>query len=497
MNAPLQPTQPSLQPMTTTPSYTGQNWQANQSVYNPADGKTYTVQQQVPGKGLTVLDPSTGQSMAISEQDTANLKPALKTSNLCTVEDIAREIVAELTGEILPKVKVAKVYNENQRNFIMKAKDWKIIRKDLKTKSSMTEKELSEFPTYNESRQDQFLREHKEAAFHPYKGDIDETGHDKKTGLPAGETKEIEVGMTEFPYGVDKEKNPEGYGKMTMEQMDEKFEEEHPHFNNEKKLPQQTMMREEDDDYFKGKERLEERKKDEADSPKPRYSPEYTQMADELFKEAADEGEIEKLPVQYKDVKKAPGKDMGYVEPNVIENASPDVKAAIELLRNTQKEIEDIQKQIKEKTDPLQKAIQEATAPLQSELQTKAQALKSCLDIIHDELSKTGDKVATFEDSIYAALNREKAVAPPASLPQILKKADEIDTKLAEEIRKLKATLESENTKLVLEQFVYKYPISEVQKKKISALEEEIKIDRVVYELLSIINELKSFNKEM
>jgi hypothetical protein len=487
-------------------------FQPNQPVINPADGKNYNVKQQVPGKGVTLTDPLTQQEMMVSEIDSRNLQPALRTSKKISVEDLAREIVADLTGEELPIIETP-VYQPEKKMSTVKNR-WMDTRRLLKTQRETLASEQSDHPTYNEHRQVRAIRElhiNKEGAvFNPYRGKADDTGHDEKTGLPMSETKEIEVGMTEFPYGVDKNKDPEGYAAMTMEQMDEKFEEEHSHFKNERKLPQQTMMREEDDDYFTGQERLNKRKKDEADAPKPRYSGEDDEeLAKSLATTAADRvmgepiggepetTETKELPVQFKDIQKAPGKSIGYEEPTVLENANPDIKAAIELLKNTQQDIERIQTDIKNKTEPLQKAITDATSGLQIELAKNAALLKTCFDMIHTELNKTSDKVAVVEDSIYAAIDREKAVAPPASLAQILKKADETDAKVAAEIRKIKALVESSTTEMVLEQFVYKYPISEVQKKKVQAALEDGDIESIVQELIGALKSLQDTNERI
>ena len=501
MDQTLQPVQPSLQPSINNNNTTPKVFTPQQQVVNPGDGKNYVIKQQVPGKGVTVIDPTTSQEMAISEQDSHNLEPALKTSHYNNIEDIAREIYADLTGDTLPK-QPKKEFSIGNKEMHKLTKRWRQTRASLVTRNEMFQKELSETQTYNESRQDQFLRAN--AGFKPYKGEADAQGRDKKTGIPIGETKKINVGLTEFPYGVDKDKNPEGYGKGTFEEMDNNFENDHEHFNNEKLLPQQTMTRSESNDYLEGSEKRKRINKEIAESEEPRYSrpSTFSSIADELYKEAADEAlpgeDVAKLPVQFKDVKKAPGKDMGYNEPLVLENANPNVQTAIKMFKETQDTITSIQVTIKEKTEPLQKAILDATSGLQGDLAKNAALLKTCLDMIHDELSKTSDKVAVFEESIYTALDREKAQAPPASLAAILKKAEEVNPKLVEEINKIKATIESDNTKLVLEQFVYKYPISEVQKKKVSAaFEDNGNVDQVVEELKNEVRSLIDLNNSL
>ncbi len=507
-----------------------QTFQPNQLVVNPADGKSYQVQQQTQGQGVTLLDPQTQQQVMVSEQDSQNLKPSIKTSLLeqmvddllkekeiiakkkeeknkdklarnLSIESIASEIVAELTGSQMPPTQV-----ETKRRMPEMFSRWNETRKRLRTRSMMSEEELKKSPTYKESRQERAVEElglDKVAVtgYDPYEGDlIKEVGRDKKTGLPMRGGDDIEVGMTEFPKDVDKEKNPEGYSAMTMEEMDNKFEEEHPHFKNEQYLPDYTKKREESDTYLSRNDRRKKIKDLREDFPKPRYS---TQDSEEQRKEAMLDSmigfekkadDVTKLPVQFKDVKKAPGSDMGYTEPEVLQQASPDVKAAIELLKTTEDEIKSIKTTIDEKTKPLQQAIMDATKELNTQMAEKAALLKSCLDILHDELSKTEDKVAVMGDEIYTALDREKAVAPAATLPQILKKAQEVNPQIVEEINKIKAAIESDNTKLVLEQYVYKYPVSDVQKKKISS---DSTIDTLVQEIVELISSLTVLNDKI
>jgi hypothetical protein len=70
--------QPTIQQ---NPTGVYQTFQQNQAVVNPADGKQYNVVQQTPGKGVTLTDPQTSQQLMVSEEDSQNLKPALKTSS--------------------------------------------------------------------------------------------------------------------------------------------------------------------------------------------------------------------------------------------------------------------------------------------------------------------------------------------------------------------------------------------------------------------------------
>ena len=402
---------------------------------------------------------------------------------------LANEIVEELMGEKLPEVNIVSSLNI-KRGF--KMNNWHETRKKLRTHSQMSQEEIKSLPTYKESVDERLKRESK---YTPYEGELDEeVGRDKKTGLPMrGGGGEYEIGMTEFPKDVDKEKDPEGYGKMTMEEMDRKFEEERPHFKNEQYLPDYTKKREESDTYLSGEEKNKKIKDLRKNFPEPRYSSQE-ELIDSMIGKVAGDEDVTKLPIQYKDVKKAPGKDMEYVEPDVLNEVGPDVRVAIELFKSTQEEINTLQTQIQEKTKPLQQAIIDATKDLQSGMAEKAALLKTCLDMIYEELGNTKDKVGVMGEEIYAAVSREKAVAPAASLSQILKKAEQVQPQLVKEINKIKAAVESDNTKLVLEQFLYKYPVSEVQKKKLSSLEG---VEGFVEEIISLIESLKQLNTEL
>jgi len=88
-----------------------QTFQPNQLVVNPADGKSYQVQQQTQGQGVTLIDPQTQQQVMVSEQDSQNLKPSIKTSLLeQMVDDLLKE------KEIIAKKKEEKNKDKLARN---------------------------------------------------------------------------------------------------------------------------------------------------------------------------------------------------------------------------------------------------------------------------------------------------------------------------------------------------------------------------------------------
>lgn len=464
-------------------------YQPNQSIVNPIDGKQYTVKQQTPGKGLTVVDPQTTQEMIVPENQINNVRPAVKTTSL-SITSLANSIFNELLGEDLPLV-TSKI--ERKKLEIKKmqegSENWRNVRARIVSERKVKEMKLaSEAPLDNESRQIQFLRVLAK----------NNKGRDEKTGipLPEGETNEIEVGMTEFPKDIDKKKNPEGYGKMTMEEMDAKFLEDHTHFYNERKLPSQTMTRDEDNDYFKGQEKLKERRKDEAEAPKPRYSS-YDDYLDEALGISKKAGGVQieeptKKPVQLKEIKTAPKIDE-YYEPEVIPEAEGDLKTAIQKFKETQAEITKIQANIQSVSKPLQEALTNATKTLQADLVAQSALLSTYLNMIHDELNKTSTKVVHLEKELYAVVDREQASTPPASLAQIMKKAQDTQPDIFEAIGKIKALLENENTKMVIEQLLYKYPASPTQEKKLGSSN----MEGFIKDAVEVINFLKQLNLEL
>lgn len=373
-----------------------------------------------------------------------------------------------------------------------------------------------------------------------YKGDLHSTGRDKKTNIPMpeGETKEIEVGMTEFPAGEDRHKG-KGYGDYTMKEMDDNYEEDHQHFTNELYLPITRMRRIELRDYIEGepdfseKDNMEQRyasnvvddllgmKKAtrfdrfkqhvlKAVASKEAAVNESIEMQDKcvridgvlaglgfsdneidklyktfakaeyirgdrqlIKKRAADEGEtplstptIEK-PVQYKDVKTAPKID-AYTEPEVIPVAGGQTGKAIEAYTKTLTEINDLQTKLAEKLKPLQESIKEIQTPYNTQILEKQATLKTLLEALYDEVGHIEAKVVAYKEDIYASVRREQASAPSASLAEIIKKAEEVAPDIANEIKKIKAMVENDKTSLILEKYVYKYPIAGPQKKKIS-----------------------------
>ena len=77
-----------------------QNYQPNQQIVNPADGKAYQVVSQDPTKGLTVMDPQTQQQSVIPANQVQNVKPALTTSSLVQelVEDTLKKKSFSITA---------------------------------------------------------------------------------------------------------------------------------------------------------------------------------------------------------------------------------------------------------------------------------------------------------------------------------------------------------------------------------------------------------------
>ncbi len=353
------------------------------------------------------------------------------------------------------------------------------------------------------SRQERFAAD---LGFNPTKPTVDETGHDKKTNLPFAEKKPIEVGLTEFPYGEKKENSTgvqsgKGYD-IPMRDMDEKQVEEREYFNNMNKLPIQRMKREELADYIK----------DTKEDHNYGYSNEApTEQEETKFallnamglekiaegEESPIEGGPEVKPVQHKTLKTAP-KEPGFVEPEVIPSAEGKVSEAITKFFNTSREIDEVKKALAEKIKPLQDSLKQISDPLNEDIASKTALLNSYMNMIFEQLLKTDKQISAYEKDVFAAYQKVKLTTPNVTLAQVIAKADQIDAKLSIEIKKIKALIENTNTKEVLEQTLYQYPVSKVQEKKVSMLRKQAEhLDRIIGEILEAIRTLESINSEI
>ncbi|MFA5724629.1 MAG: hypothetical protein WC979_10330, partial [Candidatus Pacearchaeota archaeon] len=108
----------------------------------------------------------------------------------------------------------------------------------------------------------------------------------------------------------------------------------------------------------------------------------------------------------------------------------------------------------------------------ESEIAKQADQMRSYIDMVYDQLTQSEDHVQAYENKIWAAVSREKATSPTASLTQVLAEADKLDKTLSEQIRKLKAIIENKDMQMVVERFLYEFPISGTQQKKIQSADE-------------------------
>lgn len=271
-NPPLSNTVPNTQPL-----------QPNQTVVNPVDQKQYTVKQvNQNDQSVTVLDSMTNREMIVPKDQAQHLQPSLQTQpkqSSFSVEAIADELVRQhLNEDIQTEQKEIDEHQkmiENDKKEIAEdqhllqqttsfnnptisnmSQNWQTLRKTLKTRSQEQQFKKAEKDPIYASRQVVAARQ---LGFDPYKPDADKTGHDI-TGVPVGEDKPIEVGLTEFPkdekrddssgHPTDKKKQ-KGY-RVPFKEMDENQVANREHFENENRLPVRNMMRKELKDYIEG-----------------------------------------------------------------------------------------------------------------------------------------------------------------------------------------------------------------------------------------------------
>lgn len=543
-------------PQAPNPGQTSNPYQPNQQVLNPADGKTYTVQQDTPGQGITVVDPQTQIQSVIPENERGNIRPVLntdpnKTVSSFSVQALADEIIKDHLKEDIKDYKnqidkhinmldsdikeivsnpneVDEELNEiNQHEELIKnnmdniindkelvenlvtsnlkkqsnqeihemSRGWQKIRKTLRTNTG--DSKLYSSDITKESRQ---VRAVRELGFNPLKADPDKKGHDKKTNVPVGEKGEFIVGLTDFPKDQKRNDNvgypgsPEGKGYgISMKNMDEKQVREREHFDNERRLPVENMRRDELKNYINDVQGGEKNYGLDPDADNV-IQDEIGMKRSSIEKHAADE-EVKEGPVQQKELKTAP-KLEGFKEPAVIEEASGKVKEAITKFRNTSREIEEVKEKLKKAIEPINETLRQIREPFDKELNEKEALKKSYLDMIYEQLVKTESQVVAYEDSIVAAFSRVKITAPNITLAQVIKKADEIMVDVSEKIKELKKLLESEvGENQTLERFIYQYPLSKSHEKKTlkSSIKNQLQKNAEIEKLNKFVEWLRSF----
>ncbi len=459
----------------------------NQKVVNPQDGQTYNVKEADTGKGMTVTNPTTGEDLIVPENQISGLRPAVTTTSLA--EKLIDKTLGKTTG--FNKTAHAKTMSKNWkmiRDEIMKGED------DIKL-SSMLSVSLDKM-----SRQARALHD---IGYRAEKPQVDEKGRDKETGVPVGEKKEIEVGLTEFPkeekrdtsvgHPLDSDK---GY-RVPFKDMDENQLNDREHFENEKKLHIRYTPVEDISVVDKKKKNYG---LSELESEALQKVVGIVKRADEVNEKLPPESpQKQETPIdirepQFKPYKKSPP---NYQEPQVIEEAKGGVSEAITKFKQVQKEIESLKAQIEEKRKPLMESIQSVTKPYTEDL-TKAQDLANTyLKLIYNRLDELDDRIVWYEESIVGNMDIQSIKAAPPSVAQIINKVKDIAPEILEKLMKVKAFLENENTKEVLERYVVEYPISKIQEPKIKHASLDDSFVDWLSEASSMLEELDSLNKEL
>lgn len=515
----------------TTPTITqqpGQGFQPNQPVINPLDNKEYMVKQVNPDGSVTLGDGTTGQDAVVKQQDAGNLRPVVKTTELddCCDEDSVllgvvdtidpsefenhvrkdidherQEIVEKLDSvkndidaiienrEMLPTTsgKIAHTTRSTATltnpNIGTAAKTWHELRKSLSFKHGFNAEEPD--PT-KETRE---VRAQRELGFSPTKPKKDKTGHDA-SGVPLTEDKEVTLGLTDFPIDVTKSKkyeHPEaGKGKgyaIPFKEMEENQVKNREQFRNKEKLPVDHMTREEyrdmlgkkdpDDNYGLGDMEVSALSR-------------AVGIQKRAFPDEPVAPEKSKRPIIYKDVKKAPAeKDYpGFKEPAVIEEAGGQVSEAITKLRQVQEKLAELEEELKKK----QAGYTEKLKPLQEDISKHKDLQKSYIEMAYNMLMATKDNVRAYEEAIYASVNRDVTDSGPAvTLPQVIEAAKAISEEFAQQIQSVVEKLKGGRATDVEERFLFKYPASGVQQKKITAL---AGVESVFIDIVKILSEL-------
>lgn len=498
---------------------TPQTFTPNQQVVNPLDNKSYTIKTMNADGSMAVIDPTTNQESIVPKDQAINLKPAVKTAVKTTSKKVvsAEELANDLIREHLHEDKT-EALNKVDQHISMAEQDiegiesdrelmsdlgieprgslvkkythmktmssrWNEIRKSLKVKSQLEEKSEEEIPIDKLSRE---VRAARDIGYNLKKPDVDETGHDKKTGLPFNETKDVQVGLTEFPKG---QKRDDNYFKNTSErELEENQVRDREHFRNQDLLSVHRMRRDELKDYIEGEDEknyglsqaeTEELNKIVGDSLGTTSSQ----------KTAADIGieDIPEGPIQYKKFKKAPP-DAGYEEPLVIEPTKGQASEAITKLHKVQEDLVELEKTLKER----QAEFVETVKPLTEDIAKKKSISQSYIDMAYNAINSTKDRVSAYEDVIVAAFSKIKLVKPIVSLSQVEARAKAISEELAQKIAEIKTQLEEAGMGKKYERTLYEYPVSKSQEKKIKSSLEDNQFISIVNNLIKSLDSISN-----
>lgn len=368
----------------------------------------------------------------------------------------------------LPKLKVISKEKERVSNM---AKRWSDLRKLIAEEMEKAPTEGDEPPfeeapekISREQQEVQRLRAVGYKGFSPIKNDANEQGRDTKTHIPTKSSGDVEIGMTDYP----------DYSKPFQEAQSEMIE-RREHFHNENRLGLRGLKRNELKTYVDDKDEKEyglseEGREGEFENPDPfrkKSSVTDEDIANSLInKTAADEEDnVVERPIVHKDLKRAPGLE-GWKEPEVIPESESKVKEAITKFRKVQADISTTKEKLQAAIAPIQKKLMETQQPFQEDLKKSQESFTTYLEMIWNQLGEVENKIAAYEDKIFAAVERSKDETTKVSLAQLLEKLEKETPEVFAAVQKVKEAMENEKVTSVLERFLYEYPVSKEHEKK-------------------------------
>ena len=201
------------------------------------------------------------------------------------------------------------------------------------------------------------------------------------------------------------------------------------------------------------------------------------------------EDTLTELPIQHKEIKTAP-KIKEFTEPAAIEPAGGKLKEAITKWNQVKTEIDSIKTNMQAKVGPLETAVSDARVPFVEQQGKLAKELSTYMQLVWSKLGETEDRIAAYENSILARVERQIETGGKASLTELLaeveKKAPEILAKLSE----LKVQIENTKVQKAVERLLYEYPISKSHEKKVKASADSFSFDEIVSTLVGWVDTL-------
>jgi ElaB/YqjD/DUF883 family membrane-anchored ribosome-binding protein len=530
---------PAMAPPTTAPQQPN-TYQPGTQVVNPLDGKTYNVKTQ-QSTGVTLVDPQTQQESIVPQDQVNGLRPAVKTTSF-SIDAIVQQAVADAfpgvtKAEIETGAKEELEHTDDKDVARQIAVDhvaedpeyYEKLKKVEEPKKSSFQPSLRPKLAHVETMSQNWQQIRKSllakaaakgVGYAPEKPQKDKTGHDR-SGVPLAEEKEVTLGLTEFPKDQKKEdsvggplENEKGY-RVPFKEMDENQVTDREHFHNEEKLPFYRIKREQISPSVKTPE--DGKKKHGLEDEKTENPGEDTFVEASLLrsiglsKEAAEPGdpepigetapkkEVPQAPIQHKPLKKAPGV-AEYKEPEVIETAGGKLKEAITKFRKAQTDISDIQAQTKAALAPIEETMKRTREPLDQKLSKAREELASYLNMVYEQLGETKEKLAAYEDTILARVERLVEGGGKANLQEVLDEANRIAPELFSVINKIKEQVDQKKMVEIVERTLYDFPVSKTQERKIvqkKSSGEMSELDDLLNCLTEWLDQITSINKQL